>query len=215
MKKIRQRRSAFQAGYDLGYRLGNSGSGRTYEGASIILPVLPVGQDLMNIVRRLEAVTSHPYEVLLAHCGNPAVLAKKTLTSRAGTVRVILSCMREGMAGALNRAVLAAHGRKVILITGEPPGKEGWMHHLIQELDRVPPAKMLYVYSGELPAFGDLREEGGTSSQIHCLLFDKKLFRELGGWDTSLQTMGQCIEAWQSRIPPHEQIALPVSGNYS
>lgn len=213
--------SGFQAGYTLGFRIGKEDSRRPFDGASIIIPAHLPSQDMKGTLQRIEALTPHPYELLVASSGL-SEMTRQYLQQRTGAVRHITAKSGEGIASVLNRAALAAHGQKLVVLLGVSPNIEHWIDDLMFELDKDFSIKTIYV-SSDQPGHTATVNSATTSGDedIHsrmnacCLVFRRKLLSDIGWWNEGLPNLKETVSEWLGRIPDENRIRVEAFDRFT
>jgi GT2 family glycosyltransferase len=175
---------------------------------SIILPVFNHYRMTINCLRSISKHTTHlDYEVILADDGSSDLTT--TISER---VSGLVLCRSESNVGFLrncNGGAEAARGEYLVFLNNDTAVTEGWLDHLIDELDRIPETGVV----GPKLVYGDgqLQEAGGiiwrdgsgwnfgrlddrdkpaynyrkTVDYVSgaCLVIRGRLWRELGGFD--------------------------------
>lgn len=198
--------SGFQAGYALGFRIGKEDSRRPFDGTSIIIPAHLSSQDIKGTIQKIEALTPHPYELLVASAGS-SEMTRQYLQQRTSAVRHITAKSDEGIASVLNRTALAAHGQKLVLLLGVSPNIEHWIDDLMLELDKDSSIKTIYVSSdrpGQTAVVNSTTIPG--DEDIHsrmnacCLVFRRNLLSDIGWWNEGLPSLKETVSEWLGRI---------------
>lgn len=200
-------KSGYQAGYALGFRLGKEDNRRSFDGTSIIIPTHLPNEDIIGTIQRIEAITPHPYEILVANAGSSEA-TRQYLHERIGIVRHITGKSGEGIARVLSKAALVANGERLIILAGVSPNTDHWINALMVELERDASTKTIYVSNST-------DEDTNNRLSIGCLLFRKELLSEIGLWDERLPTLKECLSEWLGRIPDQNRIMVEASNRFS
>lgn len=213
-------KTGFQAGYDLGYEIGKRRGFHPFNGTSIILPTCLPDEDVITTIRKIEALTPHPYELIVANAGSSEV-TMQYLRKRAGAVRHIAAGNGENIVGVLNKAVFAAHGQTLAVLMGVSPNIDQWLADLIAELERDSSMRTIYVCSAPSTQNegADLTSLSGDEDvrfqlNVCCLLFRKELISDIGLWDENLGTLGESVCEWLSRIPKPNKSLVEASDRF-
>lgn len=200
-------KSGYQDGYALGYRLGKEDSRSSFDGPSIIIPTSLPNEDIIGTIQRIEAITPHPYEILVANAGSSET-TRRYLHERIGVVRHITSKNEEGISRVLSKAALVANGERLIILAGILPNTDHWINTLMVELERDASTKTIYVSTST---------DGDTHPRLNicCLLFRKELLSEIGLWDERLPTLKECLSEWLGRIPEQHRIMVEASNGFT
>ncbi|MGM1048193.1 MAG: glycosyltransferase family 2 protein [Bacillota bacterium] len=205
METEKMPKSGFQAGYALGFQIGKEDSRRPFDGTSIIIPAHLPGEDVIGTIQKIEALTPHPYELIVANAGSSEI-TMQYLQKRTGAVRHIAARNGEGIAGVLNKAVFAAHGQILAVLIGVSPNTDNWMIDLMLELERESSVKTIYVRSGN--------EDVLSRMNVCCFLFRRELLSDIGWWDEGLATLKESVSEWLGRIPNQNRIMVEASGRF-
>lgn len=200
-------KSGYQAGYDLGFRFGKEDGRRSFNGTSIIIPAQLPSEDIISTIQKIEALTPHPYELLVADVGSSET-TKTYILQRAGIVRHILAKSDEGIIGVLNKAALVANGHKLIVLAGVSPNTDNWIEGLMVELDREASTKAIYVSTSR-------NEDINSRPNVCCLLFRRKLLSDIGLWNEGVPTLKECLSEWLARIPKQNRIMMEAFDRFS
>ncbi|WP_054956232.1 glycosyltransferase family 2 protein [Paenibacillus dakarensis] len=199
-------KTGFQAGYDLGFRIGKEDRQRSFDGTSIILTGCTSSEDFIAAIQNIEALTPPPYEMLVAD-NELSEKTKQYIQKRTGAIRHIIDKSDKGAGSVLNKAAYASHGREIAVLIGSSPKKDGWIGQLLTILKEDSLAKMICVYSGLIdPSLesGSLKSGAlGMKGQvnIHGLLFRRELLFEIGGWDDKLPSLKESVRQWIQKVP--------------
>ncbi|WP_106768589.1 glycosyltransferase family 2 protein [Paenibacillus faecalis] len=212
-------KSGFQAGYDLGFQIGKEDSCRPFDGVSIIIPTRLHGENVMRIIQKIEALTPHPYELIVANAGSSEV-TMQYLQKRTGSVRHISSRNGEGIVGILNKAFFAAHGQILVVLIAVSPNINDWMDDLIMEPKRDS-LKITVVtsasssHSPELKATSILGNvDVHSRMNVCCLVFSKALLSDIGWWNEGFATLNESMSEWLSRIPNQNKIMVEAFNRF-
>ncbi|WP_296976335.1 glycosyltransferase family 2 protein [Thermobacillus sp. ZCTH02-B1] len=129
-----ERRQAYEAGREAGYRdgfaAGLQGFGRLFDGTSIIIPTLNQLEYLRMCVDSIFRHTFVPYEIIVVDNGSTDGTAAY-LESLRGRVRYRLLDRNHGFAGAVNRGLMMAKGRTIVLLNNDTVVTPRWLDNLL------------------------------------------------------------------------------------
>lgn len=193
-------KSGYQAGYDLGFKFGKEDSQRSFDGTSIIVLAHSPNESIIDTIQKIEALTPHPYELLVADAGSSET-TRQYIIQRTGIVRHILARNDEGIISVLNKAALVANGKKIILLAGGSPNKDNWIEDLMVELDSEVSINAIYANTTWMK---------DINSRLHacCLLFRTELLADIGLWSEDVPTLKECLSEWLARIPQENRIIM-------
>lgn len=218
--KTEKIKSGFQAGYTLGFQMGKEDSCRPYNGTSIIIPTHHPGENIIGSIQKIEALTPHPYELIVAN----ARFSEATihyLQKRTGAVRHIGAKNGESITSVYNKAIFAAHGQFVVVLIGVSPNIDHWLVDLILELERDSSVKAIYVPSARPHHSSAVNsnllsvdEDVQSRMDVCCLLFRRELLSDIGWWDEGLPTLKESVSEWLGRIPNPNRTVLEASDRF-
>lgn len=185
--------SGYKAGYALGFELGKAQRNRIFDGTSIILPVDSTREDTIRTIERIEALTKHPYELIVAsaECSEST---KKYLEERSGCIRHIMAKQDEGITRVLGTAIQVSAGKRIMLWLGDIPSYDSWIDELIVELDRDDSVEIVGVNQG-------MDHHTLAKWNICCLMFRRELLSRIELWNNELSTLQECLGEWIRQIP--------------
>lgn len=206
---VEGRKDGYIIGYSYGVQHGRNDSDCSFDGISIIIPIHDPYEDVIGKIRRIEALTPHPYELLIADAGSSEG-TRQYVRGRIGAVRHIVGRSDQGTAVVLNKALRAAHGKKLIILYGCTPVIDNWIGCLKDELNNAPAIKTVCVSFTQtgIPTLP------GEELDIHyrlnacCALFRKELLSDVGGLDEGSPTLQESISEWLGRVPQQYRTML-------
>lgn len=208
---VEGRKDGFIVGYSYGVQHGQKNGESSFEGISIIIPIHDPNEDAIGKIRRIEALTPHPYELLIADAGSSEG-TRQYVRGRIGAVRHIMERSGQGIAVVLNKAIRAAHGKKLVILYGCTPVMDNWIGGLMDELEHATAIKTVcvsFAQSGTPVLPGD---EADIHNRLNacCALFRHELLTEVGGLDEGLPSLQESISEWLGRVPRQYRTMLPA-----
>jgi len=127
-------REAYEAGREAGYRdgfeAGLRGFGSLFEGTSIIIPTLNQAGYLRMCVDSIFRHTDLPCEIIVVDNGSTDGTAEY-LASMRGRLRYRLLDRNYGFAGAVNRGLMMAKGRTIVVLNNDTLVTSRWLDNLL------------------------------------------------------------------------------------
>lgn len=201
---VEGQKDGYMIGYSYGVQHGTKKSDCSFDGVSIIIPIQDPYEDVIGKIRRIEALTPHPYELLIADVGSSEG-TKKYMRGRIGVVRHISGRSDQGIAVVLNKALRAAHGKKLVILYGCTPVMDNWIGLMKDELDNASATKSVCARfaQAETPSPILPREELDTHNRLNacCALFRPELLSDVGWLDEGLLSLQENMSEWLGRIP--------------
>lgn len=213
--------SGYQAGYALGLRLGQEDRGSVFEGTSIIIPADPDHDDIVPTIQRVEKMTPHPYEIIIADAGATAK-ARRYIYERRGALRHIQGQSGDQLAHVMNKAITAAFGDDIVILIDGALILDDWLGVLIREFERKPALKVVYasremadspeeLWGNDKPALLAAR----SGFPINYLLFKRTLPDEIGLWPEGLRSVEEHTRQWLERISPEQRQRIEASAVFA
>ncbi|GAA0851705.1 glycosyltransferase [Paenibacillus glucanolyticus] len=204
-------RAGYQAGYALGLRLGQEDRGSVFDGTSIIIPAHPHHDSAVQVIQHVETMTPHLYEVLVADAGaTPAT--RRYIHGRSGAIRHVKGKSGDNLAVVINRAISTSLGEYIAVLAYDAPNLDNWLGVLIRELEREPAIRMVYASSGGLTTTQEAAQQVPLSGQkLSCLLFRRKLPKEIGLWMEDIGSAEDSMLKWLERIPVEQRSRIEAS----
>jgi GT2 family glycosyltransferase len=127
-------RHAYEAGREAGYRdgfeAGLRGFGSLFEGTSIIIPTLNQAEYLRMCVDSIFRHTDVPYEIIVVDNGSTD-RTREYLEAMRGRIRYRLLDRNHGFAGAVNRGLMMAKGRTIVVLNNDTLVTPRWLDNLL------------------------------------------------------------------------------------
>lgn len=207
--------AGFRVGYSLGVRYGQKDRSSSYQGISFIVPVDP-GREYERIFRELQAYTPQPYELLAADSG--ASQEAGGIVGRSAAVRHI-KLPAGNLITAVNRALRAARGEVVAVLTSGAQVREGWLHSLTAQLEQRTSVDVVYqaaACAAAVEGQGDSKlptgAEGGYKGDPCCLLFVRQALTRYGFLDDAEIGIQRSMLKWLSKVPASNRICCDTGG---
>ncbi|KOR88121.1 glycosyltransferase family 2 protein [Paenibacillus solani] len=210
---VEGRKDGYMIGYSYGVQHGKKESDCSFDGVSIIIPIQDPFEDVISKIRRIEALTPHPYELLIADVGSSEG-TKKYMRSRIGVVRHIVGRSDQGIAVVLNKALHAAHGKKLVILYGCTPVMDNWIGSMTDELDNASATKSVCVNFAQTGVPLLPREELDSHNRLNacCALFRPELLSDVGWLDVGLPSLQENMSEWLGRVPLQYRTMLQADG---
>ncbi|GIO98804.1 hypothetical protein J14TS5_38900 [Paenibacillus lautus] len=208
---VEGRKDGYIVGYSYGVQHGRNNIDCSFDGISIIIPIHNPYENLIGKIKRIEALTPHPYELLIADAGSSEG-TRQYLRGRIGAVRHIVGRSDQGIAVVLNKALRAAHGKKIVILYGCTPVIDDWIGCLKDEFDNAPAIQTVCVSFTQTGIPILPREEQDIHDRLNacCALFRPELLSDVGELDEGLPSLQESISEWLGRVPQQYRAMLPA-----
>ncbi|MFZ4197717.1 glycosyltransferase family 2 protein [Paenibacillus sp. NPDC058898] len=206
---VEGRKDGFIVGYSYGVQHGQNNGDCSFDGISIIIPIHDPNEDATGKIRRIEALTPHPYELLIADAGSSEG-TRQYVRGRIGAIRHIVGRSDQGIGVVLNKALRAAHGKKLVILYGCTPVMDNWIGGLTDELEHAPAIKTVCVSFAQSGTPILPRDEVDTHNRLNacCALFRPELLSDVGGLDEGSPSLQESISEWLGRVPQQYRTML-------
>ncbi|OPA80162.1 hypothetical protein BVG16_05295 [Paenibacillus selenitireducens] len=237
-KHAKHTQTRYHAGYEVGYREGlQAGNARyktLFEGTSIVIPTFNKVDLLRQCLESIRQYTDVPYEIIVVDNASTDG-TREYLKSLGRGIRYQIEDFNRGFAGAVNKGLMMAHGKTIVLLNNDIIVTKNWLSNMLaclhsdSNIGLVGPntnyvggeqlISVSYKTIEEMHAFAHQYNvsDSGKWQRIDrlvgfCLLFHRSLLEQTGYLDEGYEVGNFEDDDWVIRVRIQNK-ALVIAGD--
>lgn len=214
--------AGYRAGYNEGLQAGNTRCRTLFEGTSIVIPTFNKVDLLRQCIDSIRQYTDVPYEIIVVDNASTDG-TKEYLKSLGRRIRYQIEEYNRGFAGAINKGLMMAHGKTILLLNNDIIVTKNWLSNMLtclhsdSNIGMVGPStnfvggeqqiSVTYKTMEEMHAFARQYNVSNPRKWEHtdrlvgfCLLFRRSLLEQTGYLDEGYEVGNFEDDDWVIRV---------------
>ncbi|MCM3746884.1 glycosyltransferase family 2 protein [Paenibacillus pasadenensis] len=191
-----QRQKGRRDGFEQGMEAGRQSFGTPWPGTSIIIPTYNKRVYLYQCIQSILEHTPEPFEIIVvdnrSQDGTGQMLAGLSGKLGFGKLRWRVLEQNMGLAGAVNRGMMMARGKRLLLLHNDTLVTAGWLDNMTACLERVPDAGIVGPVTNLVSGPQQVRAPYRTIAAMRQWSAKRNLPNP-GSWRETDRLMGFCM----------------------